>query len=159
MSSSLLIFDQILPNLYIGNIVAATSQDIGSMHLIINASKSMYTLRKDTIYHDIDIRDSVSDNIKQHFETVTELIHQYNSENKKVLVHCMNAISRAPTLVIAYLMRYLNLSLAEALLFVRDARSHPTIPNTGFFLQLQDYEMELFGKQSITVPQFLKLCH
>lgn len=58
----------------------------------------------------------------------------------------MAGISRAPTMVIAWLVRWKNIPLFDAYSFVRKRRS-VVDPNPGFMLQLALYELEL-GKGS-----------
>jgi protein-tyrosine phosphatase len=77
--------------------------------------------------------------------------------NKKVLVQCCDGTSRSPSVVIAYLMKYYNLSLIESLFYVKNIRKSLTKPNIGFFVQLQNMEMDLYGKISISLPQYSKL--
>ena len=56
-------------------------------------------------------------------------------------------ISRSPTIVIAYLMKKLNLKLVDAYEKVREKR--PIIaPNIVFMNQLMDYETKLTEKMS-----------
>lgn len=63
-------------------------------------------------------------------------INEGKKANGKILVHCNAGISRAPTLVIAYLMKEENLSLEQAWEKVKSGR--PLIrPNAGFVKQLQ----------------------
>ncbi|KAL2787360.1 protein-tyrosine phosphatase-like protein [Aspergillus keveii] len=56
-----------------------------------------------------------------------------------VLVHCNQGISRSGSVVVAYIMKYLSLPYAAALLTARQSR--PIIsPNTGFEYQLRIWE-------------------
>lgn len=59
-----------------------------------------------------------------------------------VLVHCEMGISRSSTVVIAYLMRYHNMTRDEAY-EVCKTRRPMVYPNQGFWKQLQDYETKL----------------
>ena len=57
----------------------------------------------------------------------------------QVLVHCFAGVSRSASVVIAYLMRYHNMTYSQACAHVRDRR--PWInPNPGFVNQLKRYE-------------------
>jgi len=58
-----------------------------------------------------------------------------NSLDRKVLVHCNAGVSRAPSIVIMYLMKYENLSYSEAWEIVKTARPIAR-PNDGFLRQL-----------------------
>jgi len=66
----------------------------------------------------------------------------------------MAGISRSATLVMAYLMKYLGMSLKEAFSTISSRRSKvPSLfiqinPNPGFMRQLQKYEKELPSKST-----------
>lgn len=61
-----------------------------------------------------------------------------------VLVHCEMGISRSATVVIAYLMSALKMTLFEGYQYVLERR--PVIrPNSSFMKQLKEYEKKLFG--------------
>lgn len=60
-----------------------------------------------------------------------------------VLVHCEKGRSRAPTMVIAYLMRKYGLSPKEALAQVREKRN--ARPNRNFMTQLAVWEQVGYG--------------
>ncbi|KAF9522250.1 protein-tyrosine phosphatase-like protein [Crepidotus variabilis] len=60
-------------------------------------------------------------------------------QSGNVLVHCQQGVSRSATVVIAYLMRYEGMSLAEALAFVKDKRACVK-PNVGFMRCLKVWE-------------------
>ena len=54
--------------------------------------------------------------------------------NKEIiLIHCFKGISRAPTMIIAYLIIYNNMSLDQAFDFVRN-KSNVIDPNAGFLM-------------------------
>ena len=57
------------------------------------------------------------------------------------MIHCVLGVSRSASLLIAYLMKYKNMSLKTAYDFVSSKR--PCVrPNPGFWRQLTDYEKQ-----------------
>ena len=72
----------------------------------------------------------------------------------KVLVHCKHGVSRSGACVVYYVMRERGCSLREALQIVKQARRE-ICPNRGFFMQLQECEMDLFqtDQPSVTVQE------
>ena len=58
----------------------------------------------------------------------------------KVLVNCWQGASRSTTMVLAYLIKYEKLELAEALRLVKSKRD--VRPNDGFLLQLIEFEQK-----------------
>ena len=69
-----------------------------------------------------------------------------------VLVHCHKGVSRSSTYVIGYLMKKNEMSLQEALEFVKSIR--PIImPNLAFMAQLKTYEMQLDNERGLVVKQ------
>ncbi|KAF2896227.1 hypothetical protein ILUMI_09948, partial [Ignelater luminosus] len=68
----------------------------------------------------------------------------------KTLLHCIAGVSRSAALCIAYLMKYHRFSLLDAYNYVKLKR--PIIrPNCGFFRQLIEYEMDLFGCNTVSM--------
>ena len=57
----------------------------------------------------------------------------------RVFVHCAGGFSRSPAVVVAYLVRYRSLCVAEALRVLRSATGHAE-PNAGFMTQLAAWE-------------------
>ena len=66
------------------------------------------------------------------------------------LVHCKLGVSRSTTFVIAYLIKYANLTTDEAFAFVKSKRSSIK-PNDGFMRQLYMYEKILRENQQIEI--------
>ena len=72
--------------------------------------------------------------------------HQQQHTSKTVLVHCQFGVSRSASIVLAYLMKYHDFSLTQALDHVRQRR--PIIdPNPGFRRQLATWEQGGWGIQ------------
>ena len=91
----------------------------------------------------INLSDYPDVKIKDYFDTTTSVIHEQLEKNKNVYVHCHAGVSRSTTMIIAYLMKYKNMSLESALMLCRKKR--PMVnPNSGFMEQLRDYEQELY---------------
>ena len=95
-------------------------------------------------YH-LNVRDVEDFNIIEYFEEANDFINKCRLSGGNILVHCKFGISRSPTFIIAYLYKYDNYSIDEALKFVSQKRNKIK-PNKGFMNQLYQYE-EFFGKR------------
>lgn len=90
-------------------------------------------------YHEICVDDLSDSDLLTHFEETNTLIQQSLEQNKSVLVHCLQGVSRSSTIVIAYLMARFRLSAQE--MFDHILPNKPDIkPNNGFWMQLALYE-------------------
>ncbi|XP_054711174.1 dual specificity protein phosphatase 3-like [Uloborus diversus] len=78
--------------------------------------------------------DMVSYPIQNHFRQASDFIGAALQSGKKVLVHCMQGISRSAALVIAYLIEEKGMDVLEATRTVRRCRQ--IRPNDGFLRQL-----------------------
>ena len=86
-------------------------------------------------YQTFDISDKASEEIIEEMLAITNMIHECLQRREVVLVHCFKGISRAPTMVIAYLIRYGGMAFDDAFEFVRQ-KSHGIDPNAGFLMHL-----------------------
>ena len=91
-------------------------------------------------------------NIKVYKYEIGDII---NNE-KIVLVNCLAGISRSSTIVIAYLMKYHHFNLKDAFLYVKSKRNQ-ICPNKQFMDYLLDYEMQLFGINSMKYEECRRL--
>ena len=93
-------------------------------------------------YCQVPINDIVSANILPYLPGATAFLHeQLTVRGHSVLVHCMAGVSRSVTVVLAYLIRYQNMSLDDAFQHVK--QRHPeSAPNTGFWVQLKVWERQ-----------------
>ena len=104
------------------------------------------------IVYNYKFTDDYSCNISLYFEEIGEII----KKEIIVLVNCAAGISRSATIVIAYIMKYYNLDLKTAFISVRKKRDR-ICPNKKFMQCLLDYELSLFGKNSLTYDECIKL--
>lgn len=81
-----------------------------------------------------DIQDDGCDPILNHMCTALEFIERARQRGGRVLVHCRVGVSRSATLVIAYVMKYFDMSLPEAYLLVRARRLNILIQPTLLFM-------------------------
>lgn len=141
---------KILPFLYLGN--EENSQDVKTLQstgidFVMNVSEtaadSPHVIR--THYLKIPVRDTISENIVDWFQSAFDFIDRVRSCDGRVLVHCVGGVSRSATIAVGYVMRHMQLSLDNAYRFVKDKR--PTIsPNLNFMGQLLQYEKQLAEK-------------
>uniref|UniRef100_A0A3B5ASJ4 Dual specificity protein phosphatase 19-like n=1 Tax=Stegastes partitus TaxID=144197 RepID=A0A3B5ASJ4_9TELE len=90
------------------------------------------------IYKTVSILDHPDTDLLPHIQECCDFIQQAHSEKGVVLVHCNAGVSRAPAVIIGYLMSCDGQSFDAALSLVKAAR--PTAsPNPGFLEQLRSY--------------------
>ena len=107
-----------------------------------SGSKTFYPLYyKDFKYYNIELRDDGNINIMDSIIKFITFLNEISfDKNNKILIHCSEGISRAPTLVSAYLMWKFNMDSDTAINFVKQKRNCIDI-NFGFFLQLRNLHM------------------
>jgi predicted protein tyrosine phosphatase len=96
----------------------------------------------------ISVKDSADEKLIQKFPEVLEFIHHARSVHKPVLVHCSMGVSRSPAVVIAYLIKYEEMTLYDAYYHVLSARSI-VCPNLGFMQQLGNWEEKCRGSTTL----------
>jgi atypical dual specificity phosphatase len=90
-------------------------------------------------------------NISKHCKEGCDFMDYVRSQQKdektpvRVLVHCSAGESRAPVMIMSYLMKAEGKTLTDAYEFVKDKRQSVN-PNLGLIQQLSIYEQKLFGK-------------
>lgn len=100
-----------------------------------------------------DLQDNSDCDISLYFDEIGKIIESENT----VLVICAAGISRSSTIVISYIMNYYDLNLKDAFNYVRNKRNM-ICPNKKFLRCLFDYEMKLFGRNSIKWDEMVQLC-
>lgn len=141
---------EIIPGLYLGPYSAAMKSKLESLtahgitHIIcVRQNIEAHCIRANFPdrfrYLVLDIADSPTENIIQHFPTVREFVDSCLSSGGRVLVHGNAGISRSAALVLAYLMEKYGLSCNMAFTLVQQRRFCIN-PNEGFMAQLAEFE-------------------
>ena len=105
------------------------------------------------MYFKFALHDDPSEDILAILDESSDFIDQAKAGGKCCLVHCSFGMSRSPSIVIAYLLRRENCSLATALRKVKECRP-VTAPNTGFMKQLIRLESQLRGAVTIDIERY-----
>lgn len=145
--------DLTLGGLYIGSVICLlkidllTSNDIGAVltcsgETFRQGEKSELmrrTIHSMGLHHKIvEASDVENYSLNRHFRDCTDFIKQHRMHGRNVLVHCHAGKSRSTSIVLAYLMEELGMSLESAYRLAKEKR--PAVrPNPGFWRQLQQF--------------------
>ena len=129
------VIDNIIDNIYLGNFQSHKNFN-GS---IINLSDYDYTINNKYNLLRINISDSreANENIAQYFTKCIDFIETNKYDN--ILIHCNEGVSRSVTIVLAILIKKYNYDLKSAIEFVKNKRTHPTVPKRHFLKQLLSF--------------------
>ncbi|GAA6111107.1 uncharacterized protein LOC109104798 [Tachysurus ichikawai] len=155
--------NQVWPNVYIGNEVAARDKSMlysmGITHIVNAASGPPHVNTGPRFYRDmaVDYYEVVADDstdfiMSVFFYPTARFIHATLSNKGKVFVHCLMGVSRSATLVLAFLMICEQLTLKEAARVVRQHRD--ICPNPGFLNQLRHLDMSLVRERKRKLEAF-----
>lgn len=140
---------QIIDKLWLGAISSACNRQALHDHnieLIVTAFLgSTADFPYDFNYERAKLRDVENEDILTDIENLLPIIHRNLVEGKSVLVNCRYGRSRSATIVAAYLIRYRNMGVDEALDFIKNKRSQVN-PNDGYIEQLRKFETNLINK-------------
>ena len=143
--------------LYLGDVTDANDdltlkkQNINTIICVAEDAKITLNNSRITI-HKYNLQDSYECDISLYFDEISDLIHKQDV----VLVNCVAGISRSASFVIAYLMKYYEMTLEDAFLYVRKRRNR-ICPNKKFMTYLYEYELRLFGENSLTYDECVNL--
>lgn len=123
--------NEIICNLIVGN--AATAKNCDNFDLIINCTKNInYNTNATTMRIPVDDLPEDSDILLSYLPSITENIHTFIKNDKKVLVHCSMGVSRSCTVVAAYLIRYYNFeTINQVISFIKEKRKE------AFFIEVR----------------------
>lgn len=135
---------EIEPYMYLGALHDAQDGDLiqryGFTH-ILNCSRENYSPKEGIEYLFLDYMDNFTQRLDDKLEVAFDFIDKAK-KNGKVLIHCYAGISRAPSVVIAYLMTKKKKSYDEIHTYVKAKR--PIIdPNINFIMQLMHLETNI----------------
>ena len=121
--------------LYLGNSdfskIKENLKKLNISHILVCGFELETPFQNDFIYMKINLQDKIEDSILPHINKCCEFI----KNGKKVFVHCNAAVSRSPSIVIAYLIKEENMNFEDAFNLVKKKRNIIK-PNETFFKEL-----------------------
>ena len=97
-------------------------------------------------YCQLNIIDSSTTNIIQFFDQAFAFIELARRNKQKILIHCKLGISRSPSILIGYLIKYMGYTTESAIDFLKSIRTQ-VYPNPGFISQIYLYEQNIKKNQ------------
>lgn len=93
----------------------------------------------------INIDDSETENILDHFDRIFEFIEKGASDKNTILICSPIGRSRAPSILIAYMVKKYKISFDEAFERIK-AIKDDIQPNDGFLIKLKAYDKKINNK-------------
>ena len=135
---------EVLPYLYLGgernagNLKELTART-HITHILNTAWEVANFYPEKFVYRHYPLSDYADQNLFDIMDDAIRFIETARASGGRCLVHCVQGISRSATIVIAYCIAALDMSLSAAIAFLKSKR--PIIaPNSGFLEQLKQYE-------------------
>jgi len=129
---------------------------LGIKHIVNVSSHGNPFEKQGFEYLKIDVPDTVEGVLQPYFEECNAFMKKALGEGSAVLVHCHRGMSRSSTMVIAYMMAEMGMSLEDAHVLVKACRQCMR-PNDAFIDQMAKYEVHLMGKQVSNVDSLYHL--
>ena len=141
---------QILSWLYLGSFANACDLDElkrNNIKYILNCAVECKNenLPSDIKELHLKLVDEPEFDITKHFKQTNDFINKVRTAGGNLLVHCKVGLSRSPTVIIAYLIKYYEFTADSAINFIKRKRPQ-IIPNQGFIKQLYEYEKQFKKK-------------
>lgn len=125
MASFLSQVAKITDHLYLSSFMGATDFNLMKFNIscIITVCKEVPKIEFKNIESiKLDVVDRPTESLAKYFDFVCDKIHEVASKKGTSLVHCVAGVSRSASMVLAYLMKYLRMSLKDAHNFVKSKR-------------------------------------
>lgn len=123
---------------------------LGVTHILSAMRGSVYIPCDLGLRHiQISIEDLPFAELAAHLPNTTSfIVDAMRDPNARILVHCMQGVSRSASVVAAYLMAVYGWTPQQAVLFVKSKRKAAD-PNSGFVAQLGEYAESLRLESSL----------
>lgn len=139
--------------LYLGNIMSSTRLTLNKLRIqvVVNATKDAPFESSMTKNYRVPVDDdlamsSIIDMVK-YMNIMVPIIHSHLIQGHNVLVHCRAGIQRSAAIIAAYLILYYNMSVNQAIEYVRKQRQIAFRPSANFL-----HSLELIDSTRILQP-------
>ncbi|XP_071946947.1 serine/threonine/tyrosine-interacting-like protein 1 isoform X2 [Antedon mediterranea] len=121
-------------------------KDVGITHIVNVTSEMKNLFQDDFVYLRIAVEDELSSNLRPRLSQAADFIADALRNGGRVMVHCIQGVSRSSTITLSFMMKYLGWPLKDARDYLKICR--PIInPNRTFLLQLSHFEETCFGEK------------
>ena len=140
---------EIITDLWLGNIRDSRNAEfINNVDVIINCSKKIPFLNNKKKCIRIPVDDNLEKteimNMYRFFPKITDIIHSYLTKNKIVFIHCYAGKQRSASIVVAYLMKYLRITLKNSIKLLESKRAIVFKPLVNFENALLLFQTDVF---------------
>jgi protein-tyrosine phosphatase len=171
--------DEIIPNLFIGDIVAGNSLEFIARHKIktvINLSNMVFPQSQEDIESigtniiNISVRDSPADSeiLYSYCHLLVREIHKGLINNQAVLVNCYAGRQRSAAIVACYLLKYINIPrhkntiithVDKSISEIQQKRPNTFTPKPNFYNVLVKYGNDIYNesKKNIIITNVPKI--
>jgi len=103
----------------------------------------------------VELKKRCAGSMMEHFDVVADAIHKILSskDQQHVMVHCKASLSRSNALIMAYMMKYKNMTLTQAGRLMK-SKWDATWPCDRFTYELCEYERQLRTPHQMTSAKF-----
>ncbi len=128
---------KITDNLYLSSFVGASEFNIMKYNIscVITVCKEVPKCSlKNVESIKVEVVDKQTESLYKYFDILAEKINEVAKRNSASIVHCVAGISRSASIVLAYLMKFLRMSLKDAHTLVKSRRPliRPNLVNIIF---------------------------
>jgi protein-tyrosine phosphatase len=137
--------DQILPNLWLGNALAAKNKDFlvkNDIKYIINISCDIPNYYHGTLnYLNVSINDTdvLFNEISKIFEITNKFIYQAYKNNDAILVHSKRGYNRSAAIVAAFMIKHINMDVDSSIKYINALRRNTFTRETNMTKGLRLY--------------------
>lgn len=140
---------EIITDLWLGNIRDSRNAEfINKVDVVINCSKKIPFLNNKKKCIRIPVDDNLEKeeimNMYRFFPKIIDIIHSYLTKNKIVFVHCYAGKQRSASIVVAYLMKYLRITLKNSIKLLESKRAIVFKPLVNFENALLLFQTDVF---------------
>jgi protein-tyrosine phosphatase len=138
--------DEIIPGLWLGNIIASQSGEFleeKGIKAVFNCTKNIPFVEGHRSLYRIPVDDNLQTEELRNMELMSfEAVYKLRLEHKKgpVLVHCHAGMQRSACVVAMYLIAINGLKVEESIAYIKQRRPIAFTPSANFLKSMQGFE-------------------
>ena len=147
------IADEIIPNLWLGNVHASMDDSFiqsNRIEVVFNCTKNLPFSPNIPIKYRVPVDDNLQEDEIRNMELwcseiAYKILAEYN-QGKAILVHCMAGMQRSAASVAFMLIVYYNIHALDAMRFIKERRSIAFHPRANFGRSIDYFDRKFHGE-------------